>query len=49
MILAGTHSSEVKAQAERDGLVNMRNDAREKVLSGVTTVEEVLRVTSDAT
>lgn len=48
MIVAGRHSSEIKEAAERSGMINLRHDARQKVLSGVTTVEEVLRVTSEA-
>ena len=48
MIVAGRHSSEIREEAERGGMAGLRHDAREKVLSGITTVEEVLRVTSEA-
>ena len=48
MIVAGRHSSEIRDAAERAGMVNLRHDARLKVLEGITTVEEVLRVTSEA-
>jgi type IV pilus assembly protein PilB len=47
LIVAGKHSTEIKEAAERNGLINLRADARSKVLDGITTVEEVLRVTSD--
>lgn len=46
MVVAGRHSSEIKEAAERNGMINLRHDARDKVLAGVTTIEEVLRVSS---
>ncbi len=48
LVLAGAHSSEIKQQAIAEGMRDLREDAREKILSGVTTVEEVLRVTVDS-
>ena len=47
MILAGEHSGEIRAAAEREGMQTLRSDARIKVLEGTTTVEEVIRVTAD--
>lgn len=48
MILAGKHPSEIRAVAEAEyGFISLRTDAREKVLTGVTTVEEVIRVTAE--
>jgi type II secretory ATPase GspE/PulE/Tfp pilus assembly ATPase PilB-like protein len=47
MILAGKHSSEIKEAAIEAGMCPLRGDACRKVLEGVTTVEEVIRVTSD--
>jgi type IV pilus assembly protein PilB len=47
MLLAGKHSSEVRAFAELNGMQTLRTDARDKVLQGVTTVEEIIRVTAD--
>jgi type IV pilus assembly protein PilB len=47
MILAGKHASEIKEAAIRNGMIDLRTDARNKVLEEVTTVEEVLRVTAD--
>lgn len=47
MVLSGKHASEIKEVAEREGMTNLRHDARKKVLQGLTTVEEVLRVTSE--
>ncbi len=47
MVLAGQHPSDIRRQAEENGMVTMRTDGREKVLEGVTTAEEVLRATSE--
>jgi type IV pilus assembly protein PilB len=47
MIVAGRHSDEIRHAAEDAGMMSLRHDARAKVLAGFTTVEEVLRVTSD--
>ena len=37
----------VRAAARRQGMTTLRDDGMAKVAEGVTTVEEVLRVTSD--
>jgi type IV pilus assembly protein PilB len=47
MILSGKHASEIQKVAKESGLVTLRQDAAEKVLSGITTIEEVLRVTAE--
>jgi type IV pilus assembly protein PilB len=47
MVLTGKHASEIQKAAIDAGLVTLRMDASEKVLAGVTTVEEVLRVTAE--
>jgi type IV pilus assembly protein PilB len=47
MILAGKHASEIKEVAEANGMVSLRSDARQKVLDGITTVDEVIRVTAE--
>ncbi len=47
MVLAGVQSSEIRAAAEANGMVSLRMHAKEKILAGVTTVEEVIRVTAD--
>ncbi|HZH98503.1 MAG TPA: GspE/PulE family protein [Fimbriimonadaceae bacterium] len=47
MILAGKHASEIKEAAERNGMISLRRDARQKVLDGITTVDEVIRVTAE--
>ena len=47
MVLTGKHASEIQKVAVEGGLVTLRMDASEKVRSGVTTVEEVLRVTAE--
>lgn len=48
MILAGNNATEIHEAAAEKGMRTLRQDAIEKVLSGRTTVEEVVRVTSDA-
>lgn len=47
MILAGKQAGEIRAAAEANGMVTLRGHARQKVLDGLTTVEEVIRVTAD--
>jgi type IV pilus assembly protein PilB len=47
MVVAGRHSTEIRDAATAAGMTDLRGDARLKVLQGVTTVEEVLRVTTD--
>jgi type II secretory ATPase GspE/PulE/Tfp pilus assembly ATPase PilB-like protein len=45
MIMAGNASGALRRAARMNGMKTMREDAWRKVLNGVTTVEEVLRVT----
>ncbi len=47
MIATETHSLDMKKIAIREGMTTLRQDAWQKVLQGITTWEEVLRVTSD--
>ncbi len=47
-VLAGEHPTEIRRAAEADGMITLRVDGRSKVLSGATTVEEVLRATSES-
>ena len=47
MVLAGKHASEIQRAAVESGLMTLRNDASEKVIAGITTIEEVLRVTAE--
>ncbi len=46
LILKRSTSSEIQAQAEREGMITMRQDGFLKALSGQTTVAEVNRVAS---
>ncbi len=46
MILNGAHSSEIQLTAKANGMVTLRDDAAAKVAQGLTTVEEVIRVTT---
>jgi general secretion pathway protein E len=45
LILAGTADSELEAAARRGGMRTMYEDGLDKVAHGLTTIEEVLRVT----
>ncbi len=47
MIVAHSTSSEIQRVAVAQGMITMRQDGYLKALSGVTTIEEVNRVTSD--
>lgn len=47
LIVQRATSSEIQRQAQMQGMVTMRQDGYLKVLQGVTTIEEVNRVTSD--
>ncbi|HEV8437034.1 MAG TPA: type IV-A pilus assembly ATPase PilB [Methylomirabilota bacterium] len=45
LILRNAHTSEIREVAQSQGMRSLRQNALHKVLDGVTTVEEVLRVT----
>jgi general secretion pathway protein E len=45
LILAGASDSELEAAARRGGMRTMYQDGLDKVARGLTTIEEVLRVT----
>ena len=47
MVLAGKQANEIRETAASKGMVLLRADARQKVLDGVTTVDEVIRVTAE--
>ncbi|HMO49500.1 MAG TPA: ATPase, T2SS/T4P/T4SS family [Kiritimatiellia bacterium] len=47
LIVARASSNEIKAMALREGMHTLRDDGWNKVLAGVTTIEEVLRVTEE--
>lgn len=47
LVLKNSDSNSIKKTALREGMVNLREDGARKVLSGITTIEEVLRVTHD--
>jgi len=47
LITSRASSNEIKAAALRDGMHNLRDDGWNKVLAGMTTIEEVLRVTEE--
>ena len=46
MIMHGTPSGPLRRKARQDGMCSMREDGWKKVLNGITTVEEVNRVTA---
>lgn len=45
LILRGASASEIKEQAIKDGMLTLRRSGLEKVKKGLTTIEEVVRVT----
>lgn len=47
LIISRATSAEIQKQAQKNGMVTMRQDGYMKVLEGFTTIEEVNRVTSD--
>ena len=47
LILKKASSSELKAKAIEEGMTTMLEDGLEKVLAGITTIEEILRVTHE--
>lgn len=47
LITKGVDSSTIKKKAVEKGMLTLRDDGARKVLSGITTVEEVLRVTQE--
>ncbi len=47
LIVAHATSAEIQRKAQQKGMVTMRQDGYLKVLQGITTLEEVNRVTSD--
>ncbi|MDG2303683.1 MAG: type IV-A pilus assembly ATPase PilB [Candidatus Binatia bacterium] len=44
LILSGASSAELKRQAMEDGMKTLRQSGVEKIIEGITTVEEVMRV-----
>ncbi len=48
LLVSKATSSEVQRQAEKDGMITMKQDGYLKALNGLTTLEEVARVASDA-
>lgn len=45
LILRGASATEIKEQAIKDGMLTLRRSGLEKVKKGLTTIEEVVRVT----
>ncbi len=48
LILAHADGTEIQQTAIKEGMVTMKNDGIKKALQGITTLEEVIRVTQDA-
>jgi general secretion pathway protein E len=44
-VMEGATASQIKREAIRSGMITLREDGRQKILSGLTTTDEVLRVT----
>ena len=47
LLLTRATTSAIQAQAQADGMITMQQDGILKVLSGVTTLEEVARVATE--
>ncbi|MFC1497384.1 GspE/PulE family protein [Verrucomicrobiota bacterium] len=47
LVVGHSASNEIKQKAIEEGMCTLRDDGWEKVLSGITTIEEVLRVTEE--
>jgi general secretion pathway protein E len=47
LVMKHATSSELKAEAQREGMVSMYEDGMRKAIGGLTTFEEVLRVTRE--
>ena len=47
LIVNHATSAEIQRKAQEQGMVTMRQDGYLKVLQGITTIEEVNRVTAD--
>ncbi|MCC7434631.1 MAG: Flp pilus assembly complex ATPase component TadA [Methanoregulaceae archaeon] len=47
MVLSGVHATEIHRAAAAAGMRTLREDAADRVSQGLTTVEEVMRVTAD--
>lgn len=47
MVLNGRHAGDIMAAAIESGMTTLRQDAADKVVQGITTIEEVMRVTSE--
>jgi len=46
-VVAGSPLDEIRTLARSQGMVPLREDGWTKVCSGITTIEELLRVTSE--
>ncbi|HEB49130.1 MAG TPA: type II secretion system protein GspE [Desulfobulbus sp.] len=47
LILTTSDSGQISRQARKNGMLTLREDGINKILSGITTIEEVFRVTQD--
>jgi type II secretion system protein E len=48
LIIAHASASDIKSKALKHGMSTLREDGWDKVLAGVTTIDEILRVTEDS-
>jgi type II secretory ATPase GspE/PulE/Tfp pilus assembly ATPase PilB-like protein len=47
LILERSDSTTIEAQAKKEGMITMKQDGYLKVLAGVTTIDEILRVAQE--
>ena len=48
LVNAGSSEAKVEKVAQEEGMITMRQDGILKVLDGVTTLEEIFRVTAES-
>ena len=47
LIMANATSDDIEKQAKKEGMMTMLEDGVVKCVQGITTIEEILRVTSE--
>jgi len=47
LIMANATSDDIEKQAKKEGMMTMLEDGIVKCVQGITTIEEILRVTSE--
>ena len=48
LVMQRADAGTIKNEAEKQGMTNLRQDGVEKIIAGLTSIPEVLRVTQDS-